>query len=375
MTPVDAELSRYFSDTYDEGRRKFLNACEHHELIVESYLHPTQKGPFGETLSMDVAWCGPQDAEKVLVFSCGTHGLEAAPGAATILRWLDLDGPEQLPEGIAVLLIHAINPYGWAWGHRINEGGIDLNRNFPDRTKPLPSNPHYADVHKLLLTTSMNDEGLSDFAQGFQSLTSSIGMNAALTGITSGQFDFPDGLSFGGADLSWSGKTLFVIVQKHLRLAKRILHIDWHTGIGKYGQTHLILDEPKTSETFSLLSEWWPNDTIHCDDVVDGVSIFYNGLLLEGLRAEIQKYRPAKIVNLTIEWGTYDVAKMLQALVMDNWLMHRTENADRTLIDAVRAELIERFYPKSTEWRRSVIYTSDAIYTRAVAGIDSWGSN
>ena len=97
--------------------------------------------------------------------------------------------------------------------------------------------------------------------------------NAALTGITSGQFDFPDGLSFGGTDLSWSGRTLFAIAQKHLILAKRILHIDWHIGIGKYGQAHFILDGSRTSKAFSLLSKWFPNDAIHCDDVVDGVSI------------------------------------------------------------------------------------------------------
>ena len=373
MTPFDADLSRYFSETYQDGRRKFLDACARHGLTVQAHVHPALKGPSGEDLSMDVAWCGPRDAENVLVFSCGTHGLEAAAGAATMLRWLDMDGPASVPDGMAVLLIHAINPYGWAWAHRINEDGIDLNRNFPDRSKPLPANPDYADIHTLLLAATMDEDGLNGFAQGFHALVASKGMNAALTGITSGQYEFPDGLSFGGTALSWSGETLFAIAREYLGQARRILHIDWHTGIGEYGQPHFILDEAKASATFRLLSDFWPDHTIHCDDVVDGVSIFYNGLLLEGLRAEIATFSPAEVANLTIEWGTYDVGKMLQALVMDNWLMHRAGDADPAEVQAVQAELIERFYPAAEAWRRDVIRASDSIYQQAFAGLDGWG--
>lgn len=372
MSPVDAALSRFFSDTYQEGRRKFLDACLRHGLKVQSYVHPSLKGPAGEDLAMDAAWIGPQDATRVLVFSCGTHGLEAAAGAATILRWLDRDGPGRLSGDISVLLIHAVNPYGWAWSHRINEDGIDLNRNFPDRSQPQPSNPDYADIHDLLLAATPDAAGLDTFAQGFHALTASKGMNAALTGITSGQFDFPEGLSFGGPALSWSGETLFALARNYLSQAERILHIDWHTGIGEYAQPHFILDEPRGSDTHTLLSGWWPGHNIHCDDVVDGVSVFYNGLLLEGLRAEIRKFNPAEVVNLTIEWGTYDVEKMLQALVMDNWLMHRAGDADPAQVDGVRAELIERFYPQATEWRRNVIRASEAIYDQAIAGLESW---
>ena len=372
MPPADVEPSRYFSSTYKEGRTKFIEACLRHRLHVSSHVHPSCKGPSGEDLSMDAAWVGPHDAKHVLVFSCGTHGLEAAAGAATILRWLDTDGPGRLPEDMAALLIHAINPYGWAWAHRINEDGIDLNRNFPDRSGPPPSNPDYADIHALLLAASMDDEGLRTFAQGFHALAAAKGMDAALTGITSGQFDYPDGLSFGGHTLSWSGETLFAIARVHLGQAERILHVDWHTGIGEYGQAHFILDEPKTSESYRLLSGWWPDHAIHCDDVVDGVSIFYNGLLLDGLRTEIGKFNPAPLVNLTIEWGTYDVEKMLQALAMDNWLMHRAGGADPAHIDAVRAELVERFYPQAADWRSNVIRLSEKIYDQAVAGLQSW---
>jgi len=43
----------------------------------------------------------------------------------------------------AVILIHAVNPFGFAWGRRVTEENVDLNRNFVDFSKPLPANPDY----------------------------------------------------------------------------------------------------------------------------------------------------------------------------------------------------------------------------------------
>jgi hypothetical protein len=375
LTSENAILSRYFSASYNEGRDKFLTACQQAELIVDSYVHPTLKGPTGEDLAIDTAWAGSPDASRVLVFSCGTHGLEAAAGSATMLRWLDMNGPNALPDGMAVLLIHAINPYGWAWAHRINEDGIDLNRNFVAPSSTRPENPAYEDIHALLLKTEMDAQSLKAFAEAFHALAASKGMNTALTGITSGQYDYANGLSFGGTAHSWSAETLFNIARDKLQQASRILHIDWHTGIGAFGEAHFILDEQRGSETFTLLSSWWPEHAIHCDDVVEGVSISYNGLLVAGLRDEISTFNQADVVNLTIEWGTYEVEAMLQALVMDNWLKNRAANADPALVEHVRAELIERFYPQSLAWRLNILKASEGIYAQAIAGLDSWGRN
>src|SRR5690606_39367139 len=45
---------------------------------------------------------------------------------------LETDAFAALPEDTAVLLIHAINPYGFSHIRRVNEDNIDLNRNFRD---------------------------------------------------------------------------------------------------------------------------------------------------------------------------------------------------------------------------------------------------
>ena len=43
--------------------------------------------------------------------------------------------------GVAVLYVHALNPYGFSWWRRTTHENVDLNRNFHDFSKPLPRNP------------------------------------------------------------------------------------------------------------------------------------------------------------------------------------------------------------------------------------------
>src|SRR4051794_19437283 len=90
------------------------------------------RGPAGEPLTMDVARCGPDGAERVVVVSSGLHGVEGFFGSAVQLAWLRSRPAGWSPPGTAVVLAHALNPYGFAWLRRWNEGNVDLNRNFLD---------------------------------------------------------------------------------------------------------------------------------------------------------------------------------------------------------------------------------------------------
>src|SRR3546814_19582745 len=79
---------------------------------------------------LDTAWFGPEDASCVLLNTCGTHGAEGYPGSAAQLAWMTTCGPMDLPADTAVLLIHAVNPYGFDWGLRGTENNVHLNRTF-----------------------------------------------------------------------------------------------------------------------------------------------------------------------------------------------------------------------------------------------------
>ncbi|MEE9328747.1 MAG: DUF2817 domain-containing protein [Parvularculaceae bacterium] len=365
-------LNTYFSSSYIEGRQKFLSACKRHDLQVASCSHPDEKGPNGEDLAIDYVWVGPADAAKVLVITCGTHGLEAATGSATIVQWLASDALSTLPDGLAVLIIHGVNPYGWAYDSRGNEHGIDLNRNCLDHNLPHPENPDYDQLHKQITEAKINPEGLAEFITFFRNYEKQYGTARAISGITAGQYNHPSGIGYGGAQLSWSVRSVYAIARECLTQAKKVIMLDWHTGIGEFGKPFFIMDDKMTSPEYARAEQWWSPHAIHCDDILDGSNPDYSGLLIKGLKAEISKINDAEITSVVTEWGTYKTEAMLQSLLMDWWLHHNRISANPVVVENVRTRLVERFYPSVPEWQNAILEQAPEIYRKSIAGLASW---
>src|SRR5205085_1839656 len=103
-----------FAPDYQGARARFLEAARAAGAALEAILHP-ERGPDGGALHTDVAWIGPRDAEAALVLISATHGVEGFCGSGAQVDWLRREEWRALPAGTAVLIIHAINPYGFAW--------------------------------------------------------------------------------------------------------------------------------------------------------------------------------------------------------------------------------------------------------------------
>ena len=148
MNPVP-----HFSASYAEARRKFVAATRARGLAVETHLLPERVGADGEPLATDVAVLGPQEAQGILIVTSATHGVEGYCGSAIQTGLLSLGLPERIraDAGVAVMHVHAANPYGFSHSRRVTQENVDLNRNFVDFSAPLPVNTDYADVHDLLL--------------------------------------------------------------------------------------------------------------------------------------------------------------------------------------------------------------------------------
>ena len=112
-----------FSADYPEARAKFLKAAADAGGALEAMAHP-ERGPDGGDLATDVAWFGPRDAAAVLVMISGTHGVEGFCGSGAQVDWLRRGGAGGLPPGVAVLMIHAVNPYGFAWLRRVTQPAV-----------------------------------------------------------------------------------------------------------------------------------------------------------------------------------------------------------------------------------------------------------
>ena len=150
------EQQRGLTATYEESRSRFLTAASAAGASVTSYEHP-DRGLAGETLAIDVASIGPDDATAVLLIVSGTHGVEGFTGSALQHHWLDRHLGDR-PGDVRVVMLHAFNPYGFSWVRRVNEDNVDLNRNFVDWSQPPPANEDYGGIAHLLVPDEWDDD-------------------------------------------------------------------------------------------------------------------------------------------------------------------------------------------------------------------------
>ena len=141
-----------FSASYAQARVKFLEAAATASTRIESVNHPLP-GRDGEQLAMDVALDGAAGSEHLLIVSSACHGVEGFCGSGVqVFALHDQDWRAKARDaGVAVLYIHALNPWGFSHIRRVTQENVDLNRNFHDFSRPLPANAAYARVHPLLL--------------------------------------------------------------------------------------------------------------------------------------------------------------------------------------------------------------------------------
>ena len=141
-----------FSPSYQVARERFLAAAARLEARLEK-LTLDARGPLGEELAIDVALVGDPASRSTVVVSSGLHGIEGFFGSAMQLAWMGrlMKDPSALPDQTSAVLVHAINPYGFAWRRRCDEKNVDLNRNYLREDEPYAgAPPGYAELHDLM---------------------------------------------------------------------------------------------------------------------------------------------------------------------------------------------------------------------------------
>ena len=195
----------HFSSSYAEARRKFVAAARARALAVETHLLPDHVGTESEPLATDVALLETSEAAGILLITSATHGVEGYCGSGVQVALLHDEefGRAANDARVAVAFVHAVNPFGFSHGRRVNEDNVDLNRNFRDFNLPPPANPAYADVHALLIPPTWPPTPEHEAKNA--AYIAAHGVRAYQTAVTGGQYAFPDGLFYGGAKPTWSG--------------------------------------------------------------------------------------------------------------------------------------------------------------------------
>ena len=234
----DADLAA-FSPDYWAAREKFRDAARASGASLNEYVNPAP-APSGRDgkLTTDVALLGPRDAGRVLLVNAGTHGVEAFAGSAIEIGFLA--GLPTLPNDVRVVIVHAINPHGFAWLRRVTEENVDLNRNFVDHDGQHPSNDAYDALHPALCPERWDAAALAEMERVIGEYVDKHGAFALQAVVTRGQYDHPDGIFYGGRQTTWSNSTFRDILAKHVTGARRIAFIDLHTGLGAYGDAEMI---------------------------------------------------------------------------------------------------------------------------------------
>lgn len=354
-----------FSHSYASARKRFFQAAQAAGLEVESYKH-RMPGRDNETLAMDVALQGRPDADRLLVVSSGVHGVEGYCGSGIQVYALhDEELRRKAQErGVALLYIHAVNPYGFSYIRRVTHENVDLNRNFRDFSQPLPVNVGYRILHPLLLPPQWPPTWGNAARIGWIRLTQ--GKRALQAAVSAGQYEFADGLFFGGTEPTWSNQTLRTVVRKYAATARHVAWIDLHTGLGPSGKGERILSARNDARGLADAKAMWGDGvTSFFED--SSVSANVSGAMLEAIRLECAQ---ADFNAISMEFGTKPVTDVLAAMRAEQWLQLHPRTSQRKA-HAIKRELLDAFFVDTDEWKEQVVAQARDALLQSVAGIDA----
>lgn len=353
-----------FSRHYPQARSKFLDACAQRGLAVQHHIHP-HPGRDGETLALDVARLGPPEAANLLVISSGCHGIEGYCGSAVQTAMLrDTDWHARCTrDDLAVLYLHALNPYGFSWERRATHENVDLNRNFRDFSQPLANDPHYLALAPLLVPKGNQPPGLSSqLGLAWRALRD--GRKTVQAAISGGQQVDPNGLFYAGRAPTWSNLTLRAILREHGRHCARIAWIDVHTGLGEQGVGERIYQGAPGPEALARARRWWGPGVTSAEEGSSTSSALAGTLDA----AAMEECPQAQYNGLTLEYGTLPGLKVLNALRAEQWL-HNHPASHTALRQRIKQQLRAAFYIETDAWKRAVLTQARQVMNATLDGL------
>ncbi len=325
---------------YPTARAGFLAACRRAGVAPTTYEHPLP-GRSGEPLGTDVAVVGDPAAEHAVFVVSGTHGVEGYAGSMLQTEWLR--GRAVPPSSTKVILVHAINPYGFSFDRRVTEDNVDLNRNFVDWSSP-PVNTDYDTIASVVVPQEWTPESQEASLAALIDVVAEIGMEATQDAIARGQYAHPHGVFYGGTRPTWSHTTLKRVLQTDAASAGRVTIVDVHTGLGAWGSGELISAEPPNASGYGRAAAVWGQVA----SMVSGGSV--STPVTGEWFSPVTTWLPAATVTaVALEFGTVDTMQVIQALRADAW-RSGASNVDPAVDEQIRLQLRAVFLDDDPAW-------------------------
>ena len=357
-----------FAPSYAQARVKFLEAAATASTTIRSFKHPLP-GRDGEQLAMDVALDGDPASERLLIVSSACHGVEGYCGSGVQVFALHDDEwrAKARDAGVAVLYIHALNPYGFSHIRRVTQENVDLNRNFHDFAQPLPVNTAYREIAELVLPATWPPDAANQ--QQVRQFVAERGLPVWQAAVSGGQHEYPDGLFYGGQAPTWSNQTLRQLLAAYAARAQDVAWIDLHTGLGPSGHGERIYAGRDDSEAIARARQWWGgNGATPITSFYDGTSTsaFLTGLMWTAIYDECPH---AEYTGIAMEYGTLPILDMMQALRAEHWL-HIHPEAPPALAAQIKAQMLAAFYTDTDAWKGQIIAQARQALFQAAQGLN-----
>jgi hypothetical protein len=359
---MQVDLLSFFSFTYSEARAKFSYACQSAGARVTNFKNP-YLGLENEYLYTDIALFGDNKSSKCLFITSGVHGVEGFLGSACQIGWIARNYYQRIPSDVSVILVHAVNPYGFSWLRRVTEGNVDLNRNFIDHNSIYPENPLYSELLNSLCPKSWDEAFLQIINRDIETFKEKYGNSNYQKVLTKGQYKYPDGIFYGGVEPTWSNLTFRKIAEKFCKNKKRLIFLDFHTGLGSYGDCELISCSAKETDNYRYAKELFGEVASITSDSSKQLDIC--GDIQTGLTNILPT---TELINIALEYGTYSFSEIIDTLRADNWL-HLYGDLQNKKGKKIKEDIRNAFYPDSDAWKKQVWTQAEYVLAKALEGL------
>lgn len=356
-----------FSQSYAAARARFRDNAVRAGARLNTTQLPFAKGRDGEALATDIAWLGPEAPRGIVIVTAGTHGIEGYAGSGFQCSLLSQSGAQWHRDGIGLVLVHAVNPFGFSHGCRVNEANVDLNRNFVDFSKPLPAaSAVYERLHAAIVPTEWAEPQRRGADKIIDDAWLELGARVFQDGVCHGQYTYPDGLFYGGRAVSWSNSTWRAFLAGLPRSAKYVVHIDLHTGLGPFGYGEILFPLAPDNPSKVWACEWYEQLGLRTAGSRESSAYTISGAMNQ---AVLDSSMGRESLSITLEFGTVEFRRMFAALRADNWFRLRAPPGSPVEAE-IRRELQECFYPPDSGWRASVVERCNQVLTRTVDALE-----
>jgi len=369
----DSAVFAYYPRDYEQARASFRQVqleleAEYEDNISAGYFKTPSLEDGDLTTDFIYLKCGKGD--KLLLLTSGVHGPESFVGSAAQLDFLKRGVRRRCEQGLSSLIIHALNPFGFKYNRRFDEDNVDLNRNFSLENSIYDKvNEEYTAIENILNPNKI----LSPLSLQVWRMSLSLvhrllgGMDTKTIRQASvgGQYHFPKGIYFGGTKLQPVGLWLKTFLGNILNKYAKVLHFDFHTGLGEKGVLHLFPSQDpspfaidlKTRSFMPLEGEFFKFAKSDDDGFykIDGDIIDF----VPSLK------RDGKVASFTAEFGTMGVGILAQLRTLGRIVKenqgHHHGHSSKKMRERTKRRYKELFFPAQRKWRKKVQKANDFL--------------